>query len=195
LSNVNFFVASFFLSACFHRFSLVLNAIQAGEETYDPQYHTEQKAREDAELIYRKGQGKLGTDEKSIFKTICASPPEHILNINKIYTDKYDVTLKKAVEKELSGKVRDGCLHLVGMKLKPFETIAKLVDKACVGIGTDELLLTCTIIRYQHVMKEVMSAHIELFGKTIHDRVREETSGPYKTVLLTILNSVWPEAG
>jgi hypothetical protein len=81
------------------------------------------------------------------------------------------------------------------MKLKPYETIAQLIKTACAGIGTDELLLTCCLIRYQHVMKDVMTAHIELFGKTIHDRIREETSGPYKDCLMAILNAVWPEHG
>ena len=50
-------------------FRLVFNCFQAGEEAYDPQYHTAEKAKEDAETIYQKGQGKfLGTDEKKIFK-------------------------------------------------------------------------------------------------------------------------------
>jgi hypothetical protein len=33
-------------------FSLVFNSIQAGEEPFDPQYHTHDKAVEDAEAIY-----------------------------------------------------------------------------------------------------------------------------------------------
>lgn len=175
---------------------IVFNCMQAGEEVFDPQYHTAEKARDDAEAIYKKGQGKFfGTDEKAIFKILCASPPEHIQNISAAYADKYGYTLYKAMEKELSGNVRDACVYLVGMKMKPFETIAGLIKKACAGIGTDELLLTTCIIRYQMVMKDVMAAHIELFGKSVHDRVREECGGKYKTLLLAVLNAVWPEGG
>lgn len=175
---------------------LIFNALQAGEEVYDPQYHTKEKAVEDANIIFKKGQGKwFGTDERAIFKILCASPPEHIQNISDAYSDKYGYTLLKAMEKELSGNARDGCLFLVGMKLKPFETIAQLVKTACAGIGTDELLLTSSIIRYQMVMKDVMAAHIELFGKTIHDRVRSECGGDLKKLLLAVLNAVWPEDG
>jgi hypothetical protein len=169
--------------------------MQAGVEKYDPQYHTADKVIEDAEEIYQKGQGKwFGTDEKSIFKILCAAPPEHVENINKAYADKYGYTLLKAMEKELTGNVRDGTLHMLGMKLKPYETAAKLIKAACAGIGTDELLLTCCIIRYQMVMKDVMGAHIEMYGKSVHERVRSECSGNYKTVLLEILNAVWPES-
>lgn len=173
----------------------MFNCLQSGEEPFDPQFHTDDKAKNDAEFIYKKGQGKWGTDEKSIFKVLCAAPPQYLDKINKAYTDKYDVTLFHALEKELSGNVRDGTIHMLGMKLRPYETIAKLVKKACAGFGTDELLLTTCIIRYQHVMKDVMTAHIELFGKTIHDRVRSEASGDYKKLLLEILNAVWPEHG
>ena len=111
--------------------------MQAGEEVYDPQFHTQDKAMEDAEAIYKAGQGRWGTDEKGIFKTLCASPPEHIENINKVYADKYGYTLLKALEKELSGNVKHASLHMLGMKLKPAETIAQLIKAACAGIGTD----------------------------------------------------------
>jgi hypothetical protein len=168
--------------------------LQAGEEVYDPQFHTKDKAVADAESIHAKGQGKFwGTDEKGIFKILCCSPPEHVLNMNQIYSDKYGYTLLKALEKELGGNVQKGTLHMLGMKLKPFETIAMLIKSACAGIGTDELLLTTSIIRYQGVLKDVNSTHIELFGKGIHDRVREECGSKLKKVLLAVLNVAWPE--
>ena len=113
--------------------------------------------------------------------------------ISDVYADKYGYTLFKAMEKELSGNVKDGTLFMLGMKMKPFETIAGLIKSACAGLGTDELLLTCCIIRYQMVMKDVMAAHIELYGKSVHDRVRTECRGKYKELLLAVLNAVWPE--
>ena len=82
---------------------LVFNCLQAGEETFNPDYHTLDKAREDAEIIHSKGQGRRGTDEKGIFKVLCAAPPQHLENINKVYSDKYGYTLWKAMEKELGG--------------------------------------------------------------------------------------------
>lgn len=124
-----------------HDCRLVFNCFQAGEETYDPQHHTAEKAIEDAVSIYDKGQAKfLGTDEKGIFKILCAAPPEHVKNIDQAYSDKYGYTLIKAMEKELSGNVRDATLHLIGMKTKPFEASAAMIKTACKGIGTDELV-------------------------------------------------------
>jgi hypothetical protein len=139
------------------------------------------------------GQGRWGTNEKGIFKILCASPPQHLENVNRAYADKYGFTLWKAMEKELGGNVQKGCLFLVGMKLKPYDEISKLIKSACAGIGTDELLLTCSVIRYQHVMNQVQPAHMELFSKTIQDRIRHETSGKYRDILLAVINTAWPE--
>lgn len=173
---------------------LVFNCLQAAEEEFDPQYHTRDKAIEDAEIIHSKGQGCWGTDEKGIFKILCASPPQFLDTISLVYAEKYGYTLWKAMEKELSGNVKTACMFLVGMKQKPYEEIAKLIKSACAGFGTDELLLTCCVIRYQHVMNFVQPAHIELFGKTVQDRIRSEASGNYKDVLLAVANTGWPEA-
>lgn len=175
---------------------LVFNCLQAAEEEYDPKFHNADKAKEDADIIHKKGLGKFfGTDEKTIFRVLCAAPPQHIENISKEYADKYGFTLMKAMEKELGGEVRNACLHMLGMKLKPYETMAKLIKEACAGFGTDELLLACTIIRCQAILGHVQSAHIELYGKTIHDRVRKEVGGKFKTLLLQVLNAGWPEEG
>lgn len=175
---------------------LVFNCLQAAEEEYDPKYHTLEKAKEDAEIIFKKGQGKFfGTDERAIFKVLCAAPPQHIENISKAYADKYGYTLMKAMEKELGGEVEKACLHMLGMKLKPYETMAKLIKDACAGFGTDELLLACTIVRCQAILGQVQAAHIEMYGKTIHERVRSEVGGKFRTLLLQILNATWPEEG
>lgn len=179
---------------------LVFNAMQGGEEKYDPQFHNEEKAKEDAEALYKLGQGKwFGTDEKGIFKILCAAPKEHLDNINKYYSDKYGYTLVKAMEKELNGfgesNLQQATLYLIGMKLKPFESMANLIKYACAGFGTDELLLTCCLIRYQLVMGQVQAAHIELHGKTIHERIRSECGGKFRELLLQVVNAVWPEEG
>jgi hypothetical protein len=178
---------------------VIFNCLQGAEEVYDPHFHTDDKAEEDAESIQKMGQGRWGTDEKGIFKIVCAAPKEHLENVNKFYADKFGYTIPKALEKELGGLMESGTksatLHMVGMKLKPYETIAKLIKSTGDGIGTDEFMLTCTLIRYQGVMQDVMSAYIELYGSSIHDFVRKEAGGKYKEVLLQILNTVWPEEG
>merc|ERR1711994_458463 len=121
-----------------------------------------------------------GTNEEKMFKVISLSPPVYL-------------TLVKAMEKELSGDAQKAAIFTVNMKLKPYEAIAKVIKSACAGIGTDELLLSCCVIRYQHTMGQVNLAHMELFGKSIHDRIRHECGGNYKDLLLALVNKVFPE--
>uniref|UniRef100_A0A6U6HAY2 Annexin n=1 Tax=Odontella aurita TaxID=265563 RepID=A0A6U6HAY2_9STRA len=173
---------------------LFITCVQGVEEEFDPKYHTDEKAKEDAEAFYKAGQARWGTDEKEIFKIICLSPPQYVTMIDRAYADKHGYTLSKALEKELSGITEKGALFTLGMKIKPYETIAHLIKSACAGFGTDELLLTSCIIRYQPVWSKVALAHMELYGKSVPDRVKSETSRNYKKVLLEVLTTSWPAA-
>ena len=68
------------------------------------------------------------------------------------FSSKYGYTIFKAMQKELGGKAEEAALFTCGLKLKPYETIAHLIKGACKGMGTKDLLLTTTIIRFQHIM-------------------------------------------
>ena len=132
---------------------------------------------------------KFGTDEKGFFKLLCASPAEYLEKVNLAYADKYGFTLMKAMETELGGDAGNAGLFMLGMKLKPYLTIAKLLKSAVKGFGTDELLLTSCLIRYQPILKSVMEAYIEEYGETLQDVVKSETRGDYEKLLIKILDS------
>jgi hypothetical protein len=172
---------------------ILVASLQAAEEEYDEGFHTEDKAKEDAEAIFEAGQGSWGTDESKLIKLIVMAPPKHLKLVNAHYADKYGYTLFKAIEKELGGDSEDAALYTLGIKLKPFETIAKFIKSACAGIGTDELLLTCTLIRYQDYLPFVCKAHEELFEKSVQKRVLDECRGDYEKLLLAVVNKVSPE--
>jgi hypothetical protein len=172
---------------------LVSACLQAAEEPFDPDFHTMEKAKEDAEEIWKKGQGRFfGTNEDSIFKVIALSPPKYLKMVNDAYADKYGYTLIKAMEKELRGNAERAAIFTLKMRFKPYEAIAELIKSACAGIGTDELLLTCCVIRYQDIMGRVNFAHEELFGKSVHDRIRSECGGNYKQLLLALMEKSCP---
>ncbi|ACI65638.1 annexin [Phaeodactylum tricornutum CCAP 1055/1] len=169
---------------------MIFNTLQAAEEIFDSDYHTEALMKEDAAKLYEMGQGKrFGTNEAGLFKILCARPPEYLKQMNLVYAEKYGFTLPKALETELNGHVKDAALYMIGMKLKPYETVANLIHRACKGFGTNELLLTSALIRYQPIMKNVMEAYIELYGETIEDRIKSECGGDYERILLEVLGA------
>jgi len=168
---------------------LIVNVMQAVQEEYDPDFHTDEKMAKDVEELHDHGIGRWGTNEKGLFKILCASPPEYLKRLNMAYAEKYGYTLSKALEKELKGDTEEAALFTLGMKIQPYETMAGLIKKACKGFGTNELLLTACLIRFQSVLKEVETAHVEMYSKTIADRVKEETRGDYEKVLLEVVKA------
>jgi len=173
---------------------LLVACLQGIEEVFDPAYHTESKAKEDAHDFYKKGVGKtFGTDEAALFEIICKAPPEYLKMIDTAYVSARNVNLEHALLKCLKGKAEAAAVFHLNMKLKPYETIATLIKSTCAGLGTDELGLTCAVIRYQHVLQQVTMAHIDLFGKTIGDRIVKETRGDFKKLLLEVVRVAWPD--
>lgn len=173
--------------------TLHIHCLQGMEEKYDPTFHNESKAEEDATTFYKKGQGKkFGTDEEALFEIICRSPPRYLKMVDDAYVAKYNVNIEKALQKELKGKAEKAAIFTLGMKLNPYETIAAHIKSTCAGMGTDELGLSCAILRYQHVLPRVMIEHNNLYGKTIGDRVTDETRGDYKDLLLEMVRVAWP---
>lgn len=114
---------------------------------------------------------------------------EYLKKLNLVYADKYGYTLMKSLEREVGGDAGRAGLFMLGMKLKPYETIAKLIVKATKGFGTNELLLTCTLIRYQKIMSQVKTAFEELTGKSLEETVKSETGGDYERILLEIIEA------
>lgn len=173
---------------------LALACLQGMEEDYDPGHHTASRAKDDAKTFYKKGQGKkMGTDEAALFEIICKAPPQYLKMINSAYVNAYDVNMSKALEKCLHGKCEKAAMFTLGMKLKPYETVAALIKSTCKGAGTDELGLSCAVLRYQHILQHVQVEHINLSGKTIGDRIMSETSGDYEKLLMTMVRVAWPD--
>lgn len=95
----------------------------------------------------------------------------------------------KAMETELGGDAGNAGLFMLGIKLKPYQTMARTIKAACKGFGTDETLLTACLIRYQPVMKQVMEAFIEAYGDTIEEVIKAETRGDYEKLLLKVVQT------
>lgn len=76
----------------------------------------------------------------------------------------------------------------VRLSLKPHETIARHVESTMKGLGTDEKRLSAAVIRYQTVLPAVELAYKKIYGRSLKDRVRSDTSGEYGQLLLALLH-------
>ena len=172
---------------------LHLACLQGLEETFDATYHNISKAEEDADAFHAAGEGKWGTDEAALIDIICKAPPKYLQMIDDAYVAKHNHNLERALEKELSGKGKKATIYHLNMKLKPYETAAEHIKSCCAGLGTDELGLSCAILRFQYILPQVQVEHINLSSKTIEDRVNSETSGDYRKLLVQMIKVAWPD--
>lgn len=74
------------------------------------------------------------------------------------------------------------------MSLKPFETLARHFESTMKGLGTDEKRLTAAVIRYQTALPQIQAAYKKIYGRSLKDRVKGDTSGDYGQLLLTLLH-------
>ena len=117
---------------------MIFWSIQGLEKPFDPEYFTKEKAEEDAEAFHKAGEGFWGTDDKNLFKIIVESPARHLENVNEVYVERYEVTLIGALNKDIGGDAGKAARYAVGMKLKPYSTVAEHIMKCCQGFGTGE---------------------------------------------------------
>jgi hypothetical protein len=78
---------------------------------FNPAFHTDAKAQEDAEKLYKAGEGKWGTDEETFIKILFSSPPQYFEMLNALYAKKYNNTIHVAVKKEFGGDAEKALLY------------------------------------------------------------------------------------
>ena len=89
----------------------------------------------------------------------------------------------------MAGVSERAMMSLLGMKLNQYEQVAKMIRDACALFGTNELLLTSYLVRYQGILDKVNDAHVEMYKKSLKDRVKGEAGGDYEEFLVAILDS------
>jgi hypothetical protein len=134
------------------------------------------------------GDRKLATNEKGLPKLFGNSPNQCMKRLRLLNALKNGCDITEMLEAEMGGQLQGAAAHFIGMMVRPYDTIAGLIDKACAKkFGTNELLLTCTLIRYQCVLPQVNKAHMEAYGNSIKDRIQDEVRGVYRKLLLEII--------
>ena len=175
------------LSGEFHQ--IITTALQGVQVEYKPSFHTSAKAEEDAEKIYKAGEGKWGTDEGAFAKTLLQSPPKHIRKIEEAYHAKYKHGLVHAIESEFSGTSATALSFHVRLALDPWATLAELFSNAMDGIGTDESALSAAVIRYHPYLRKIKHSFENTNKISLRERVHSEAVGEYQDLILKIIDA------
>ncbi|RHY26868.1 hypothetical protein DYB32_007221 [Aphanomyces invadans] len=166
-----------------------LSVLNSLTQKYDPAIHNQRKAEELAEIIYKAGEGKWGTDETTFCNTLWSIPPEFMNQVNAAYVAKHKNSLSRAIEKEFGGHTERAMLFHYNMITDPINTIVEQFEKTMKGIGTDEYGLSAALIRYQAYLPQVAPAYKAKYGESLRDRIYGETSGDFRKLLMTVVEN------
>lgn len=147
-----------------------------------------QMAAADAKALFKAGEKKLGTDEKTFIHIFSERSRAHLAGINSAYHDMYGHALKKAVKKETSGKFAHAMLTILACAENPAKYFAKVLHNAMKGMGTnDSALIRVIVTRTEIDMQYIKAEYLKKYKKTLNDAVHSETSGNYRSFLLSLI--------
>ncbi|KAK4752634.1 hypothetical protein SAY87_021432 [Trapa incisa] len=142
----------------------------------------------DATILYKAGEKRFGTDEKTFIKIFSERSRAHMAAVSSAYHNKYGNSLKKAIKSETSGYFEVGLLTILQCSENPAKYFAKVLRKAMKGLGTDDTTLIRVIVTRTEIdMQYIKAEYLKKYKKTLNDTVHSETSGHYRTFLLSLL--------
>ncbi|KAG2667763.1 hypothetical protein I3760_15G130900 [Carya illinoinensis] len=144
--------------------------------------------QKDAKALYKAGEKKLGTDEKTFIRIFSERSRAQLAAISYAYNDMYGSSLKKAVKGETSGLFEYALLTILRCSENPAKYFAKVLRKSMKGLGTDDTTLVRVIVTRTEIdMQYIKVEYLKKYKKTLNDAVHSETSGHYRTFLLSLL--------
>ncbi|CAL5442516.1 unnamed protein product [Camellia sinensis] len=142
----------------------------------------------DAKALFKAGEKKLGTDEKTFIRIFSERSRAHLVAIDSSYRNMYGNSLKKAVKSETSGKFELALLTILQCAHNPAKYFAKVLHKAMKGLGTDDTTLIRVIVTRTEIdMQYIKAEYQKKYRKSLTDAVHSETSGHYRSFLLSLL--------
>ncbi|XP_061191538.1 annexin A4-like [Saccostrea echinata] len=148
-----------------------------------------QKAETDAKRLHDAGEKMWGTDE-AVFNSILVlqSYPQ----LRAVF-DQYSKIAKKDIEdsikSEMSGDVKAGMLAVVRVVKNKAAFFAKKLHDSMKGAGTDDDdLIRIIVSRSDKDISEIKKEFQKIYGKTLEEFIKGDTSGDYKKILLALIS-------
>ncbi|CAF3433197.1 unnamed protein product [Rotaria socialis] len=179
---------------------ILISAVQANRDELSPQQIQQarqmgiesvidrNRARQDADALYKAGAGKIGTDEKT-FNAIFAQRNYYQLRaIFEEYQKKHHTDISKVIQSEFSGDIKDAYLVLITCIRDRPSFFAERIHKAVVGLGTnDSTLIRVIVTRSEIDLVQIKERYQQMYKHSLTQDVSGDTSGDYKRILLSII--------
>ncbi|XP_072980204.1 annexin D5 [Typha angustifolia] len=144
----------------------------------------------DAKELFKAGEKRLGTDEKTFNHIFSERSRAHLAAVASAYHHTYGRSLEKAVKSETSGNYEFALLTILRCAENPAKYFAKILRKAMKGLGTnDTKLVRVVVTRTEIDMQYIKAEYQKKYKKSLSEAIHSETSGHYRTFLLSLVGS------
>lgn len=171
-------------------FEQILVCLLQGERD-DPRCHVDSAlVLQDAQALHAAGEKIRGTDEIQFITILCTRSATHLLRVFDEYQKLANKSLEDSIRSETHGSLEDAMLAIVKCTRNVHGYFAERLYHALKGAGTsDGTLIRVIVSRSEIDLNLIKAEFLKVAGKSLSAMIMEDTSGDYKTALLSLCGS------
>lgn len=140
--------------------------------------------------LYQATRGRLGTDEITVCGIFTRLNDQHIRALAYEYERMHRENLMTVIKREFSGHMKNALLYIIEGALNKAQRDACLLEDSMKGFGTKDDLLIQRVVRIhwdRMHLENVKNAYKKLYGRDLYSRIKGETGGYYREMLLELV--------
>lgn len=153
-----------------------------------------QQIDQDVKEIYSATEGRTGTDQMTVCSILTSRSNGQIRAIAQAYKTKYHKSLPDVIQKEFSGHMESALLFMVGAATDPAKHDADLLEDSMKGLGTKDQALVRRVVMIHwdpQRLHQAKAAYKHFYKRDLADRIRSETSGDYKKLMVVCVGGIF----
>ncbi|XP_037546408.1 annexin A5b [Nematolebias whitei] len=141
----------------------------------------------DAQVLFKAGEQKFGTDEQSFVTILGNRSPEHLRKVFDAYMKLSGYEIEESIKRETSGNLRALLLAVVKCARSVPAYFAETLYNAMNGAGTDDdTLIRVMVTRSEVDMLDIRAQFRKMFARSLYSMIKGDTSGDYRKALLLL---------
>ncbi|XP_035516627.1 annexin A5b isoform X2 [Morone saxatilis] len=141
----------------------------------------------DAQVLFKAGEQKFGTDEQTFVTILGNRSAEHLRKVFDAYMKLAGYEMEESIKRETSGSLEDLLLAVVKCARSVPAYFAETLYYAMKGAGTDDdTLIRVMVSRSEVDMLDIRTEFRKLFACSLFSMIKGDTSGDYRKALLLL---------
>ncbi|XP_043841987.1 annexin A8 [Dromiciops gliroides] len=147
-------------------------------------------ALQDAQDLYAAGEKIRGTDEMKFITILCTRSATHLMRVFDEYQKIANKSIEDSIKSETHGSLEEAMLTVVKCTRNIHSYFAERLYYSMKGLGTwDGTLIRNIVSRSEIDLNLIKKEFKKLYGKSLSSMIMGDTSGDYKTALLTLVGN------